>query len=114
MSRQVAPPAYPPRPERVPELEALRFEDREFAGWMRANVSAHRVPGYAIVTLSLKKGDVAPGDASAEQMDAIAELADKFGVGEIRVSHEQNLILPHIALADLPRLWPALKVLGLA
>ena len=114
IARQFAPPNYASRPERVPELEALRLEDRGFARWMRANVSAHRVPGYAIVTLSLKKGDVAPGDASAEQMEAIAELADKFGFGEIRVSHEQNLILPHIALADLPKLWPALKVLGLA
>jgi sulfite reductase (NADPH) hemoprotein beta-component len=113
IARQFAPPHYPPRPERVPEFEALKLEDRDFARWLRSNVSAHKVAGYSIVTLSLKKGEVAPGDASAEQMEAIAELADKYGFGEIRVSHEQNLILPHIALADLPKLWPALKVLGL-
>jgi sulfite reductase (NADPH) hemoprotein beta-component len=113
IARQFAPPAYPARPERVPALEGLKLEDRDFARWLRSNVSPHRVPGYGIVTLSLKKGEVAPGDASAEQMEAVAELADKFSFGEIRVSHEQNLILPHVALADLPKLWPALKVLGL-
>ena len=71
-------------------------------------------PGYSIVTLSLKPEGGPPGDATAEQMDAIADLADRFSFGEIRVAHEQNLVLPHVAQRDLAVLWTALDKLGLA
>ena len=72
------------------------------------------MPGHAIVTVSLKPVGGPPGDATAEQMDGIADLADRFGYGEIRVAHEQNLTLPHVRQKDLPELWQALKGLGLA
>jgi sulfite reductase (NADPH) hemoprotein beta-component len=72
------------------------------------------VPGYAIVTISLKPEGGTPGDATAEQMDAIADLADRYSFGEIRVGHEQNLVLPHVAQRDLPELYRALDAIGLA
>jgi sulfite reductase (NADPH) hemoprotein beta-component len=72
------------------------------------------VPGHAIVTLSLKPEGGAPGDATSDQMDAIADLADRYSYGEIRVCHEQNLVLPHVAQRDLPALWRALDAVGLA
>src|ERR1700676_5143262 len=75
-------------------------------------VALHKVPGYAIVTLSLKPVGGPPGDATADQMDAIADLADKYSFGEIRVGHEQNLALPHVARRDLPVLWKALDKIG--
>lgn len=88
--------------------------DRAYARWASRNVHAHRVPGYAAVTLSLKRTGVPPGDASAEQMEAIAGLADRYGFGELRVSHEQNLILPDVELNELPALWREAEALGLA
>ncbi|MBS1219713.1 MAG: cysI, partial [Proteobacteria bacterium] len=75
--------------------------DRGFANWAARNVHAHKVPGYAAVTLSLKKTGVPPGDATAEQMDAVADLADRYSFGELRVSHEQNLILADVRQSDL-------------
>ncbi len=109
-----APPSYEPQPESVPEIDALRFSEPGFARWLKANVAPHRVPGHAIVTISLKPEGVPPGDASAAQMDAVADLADAHSHGEIRVSHEQNLILPHVPRAALPALWRALAKLNLA
>ena len=85
-----------------------------FARWVARNVAPHRVAGRAIVTISLKKTGVPPGDATAEQMDGIADLAERYSAGEIRVSHEQNLVLPHVARHDLLALWEGLRVLGLA
>jgi sulfite reductase (NADPH) hemoprotein beta-component len=92
--------------------EAVR--DPLFERWRRNSVFTHKVQGYAIVTLSLKPTGAPPGDATAEQMDAIADLADKYSFGEIRVGHEQNLALPHVAKRDLPALWKALDKIGLA
>ena len=109
-----APPTYPPQPQSVPEIDALRFSEPGFARWLKANVAPHREPGYAIATISLKPEGVPPGDASAAQMDAIADLADAHSLGEIRVSHEQNLLLPHVPRAALPALWRALARLNLA
>jgi sulfite reductase (NADPH) hemoprotein beta-component len=77
-------------------------------------VTNHKVPGYAIVTLSLKPQGGTPGDATAEQMQAIAGLAERYSFGEIRVGHEQNLVLPHVAQHDLAPLWRALDEAGLA
>ncbi len=85
-----------------------------YTRWLARNVAAHRQPGRAIVTLSLKAPGQAPGDATADQMDGIADLAERYSHGEIRVSHEQNLVLPHVARADLPAVWAAARVLGLA
>lgn len=87
---------------------AKQFEDRGFARWVKANVRAHRIPGYAIANISLKPVGGIPGDATAEQMDAVAELAERLSFGEVRVTHEQNLVLPHVAQDDLYDLWLAL------
>jgi sulfite reductase (NADPH) hemoprotein beta-component len=114
IARHFAPPAYRPQPAIAAETERLRFEDRDFALWLRSNVVPHRQPGYAIVNLSLKPEGAPPGDASAAQMDAVADLADACSFGEIRVTHEQNLVLPHVAVADLPAVWRGLSRIGFA
>ena len=80
----------------------LRLSDNGFRRWLKANVASHKQPGYAIVTLSLKPEGGVPGDMTADQMDAVAELADRLSFGEIRVTHTQNLVLPHVRRADLP------------
>jgi sulfite reductase (NADPH) hemoprotein beta-component len=85
-----------------------------YAAWARRNVYPHKVAGYAAVTLSLKKTGVPPGDATADQMDAVANLADRYSQGELRVSHEQNLILADVRQADLHALWEQAKALGFA
>jgi sulfite reductase (NADPH) hemoprotein beta-component len=85
-----------------------------FAAWERRNVHPHRVPGYSAVTLSLKKTGVPPGDLSAEQMEAVADLAERYSFGELRVTHEQNLVFADVARRDLASLWQALRTLGLA
>ena len=106
-------PAYERLEDSPPALAAAR-SDRRFDAWLANSVANHKVDGYAIVTLSLKPEGGTPGDATAEQMDAIADLADRYSFGEIRVGHEQNLVLPHVAQRDLPRLWRALDARGLA
>ena len=77
-------------------------------------VTNHKVSGYSIVTLSLKPEGGPPGDATSEQLDAIADLADRYSFGEIRIGHEQNLVLPHVAQRDLAALWRALDAIGVA
>jgi sulfite reductase (NADPH) hemoprotein beta-component len=111
---QFAPLAYAETAAFTPEFDALRLGDPEFARWLRANVTAHKQPGYAIVMLSLKPEGVPPGDMTADQMDAVADLADRHSYGEVRVTHTQNLVFPHVRRADLPALWRALSGLGLA
>jgi sulfite reductase (NADPH) hemoprotein beta-component len=88
--------------------------DPAFASWIRRNAHPHKTPGYAAVTLSLKKTGVPPGDATAEQMDAVADLADHYSFGELRVSHEQNLILADVKQSDLYALWQQARALKLA
>ena len=88
--------------------------DPDFAVWLDQNVAAHKAPGYAIVTISLKPIGGIPGDASADQMDLVADLAERFAFDEIRVTHAQNLVLPHVRQADLPAIWRALTDAGLA
>ncbi|HEY1328074.1 MAG TPA: nitrite/sulfite reductase [Casimicrobiaceae bacterium] len=95
-------------------FRAAVADNRPFANWVKRNVHAHKVPGYAIVTLSLKKTGVPPGDVTADQMDGIASLADAYSFGEIGVSHEQNLILRDVRQSDAFALWSELKKLGLA
>jgi sulfite reductase (NADPH) hemoprotein beta-component len=97
-----------------PELARARAADRRFDAWIGNSVANHRRPGYAIVTLSLKPEGGPPGDATAEQMDAIADLADRVSFGEIRVGHEQNLVLPHVGQRDLLELWRGLDRIGVA
>ncbi len=114
IARQFAPPPLRPRRTRVPEVEALKLENRAFALWLKSNVAPHRVPGYAIVTASLKPAGAPPGDASSAQMEGVADIADAWSHGEIRVSHEQNLVLPHVAIESLPEVYRALEKLGFA
>jgi sulfite reductase (NADPH) hemoprotein beta-component len=106
-------PDYEGLADNPPELQAARA-DREFERWFDGCVSNHRKAGYAIVTLSLKPPGQTPGDATAAQMDALADLADRYSFGEVRVGHEQNLVLPHVAQRDLPALWRRLAAVGLA
>src|SRR5580692_3181393 len=106
-------PVYEKLPHMPEELKKTAH-DPHFEAWRRNSVAPHKVPGYAIVTLSLKPIGGKDADATAEQMDAIADLADKYSFGEIRVGHEQNLALPHVARRDLPALWRALDKIGVA
>jgi sulfite reductase (NADPH) hemoprotein beta-component len=107
-------PDYEPLPDNPPELAKARQEDKSFRLWLGNSVANHKVAGRAIVTLSLKPEGEPPGDATADQMDAIADLADRYSYGEIRVGHEQNLVLPHVAQRDLPAVWRALDRIGVA
>ncbi|MDX7952686.1 nitrite/sulfite reductase [Lichenihabitans sp. Uapishka_5] len=103
--------AKPPRSETV---EARRARDAAFDRFVAVNVTPHKVAGHGVVTISLKPIGGIPGDATAEQMDLVADLAERFSADEIRVSHEQNLVLPHVALDDLPTVYDALQAAALA
>ncbi len=107
-------PQYQTLPAQDAEFDVALATRPGFAAWVKRNVHAHKVPGYTAVTLSLKQTGVAPGDATADQMDAIAALADSYSFGELRVSHEQNLILADVRKSDLVALWQAARSLGLA
>jgi sulfite reductase (NADPH) hemoprotein beta-component len=105
-----------PRYEELPEESGSEpdFAPPGFSSWKKRNVQPHKVPGYAAATLSLKKTGVPPGDVTADQMDAIASLAERYSFGELRVSHEQNLVLADVRQRDLPALWREARALGLA
>lgn len=114
VSAQFGAPAYETLPaDDLCHLSHLR-DDKAFARWVERNVHPHKVPGYACVTLSLKRPGTAPGDASSAQMDAAAELAERFSFGELRVSHEQNLILADVPRRELYTVWHRAKAAGLA
>ncbi|MEO6364182.1 MAG: nitrite/sulfite reductase, partial [Caldimonas sp.] len=85
-----------------------------YVRWLERNVHPHRLAGYRAVTLSLKRAGQPPGDASAEQMDLAADLAERFSRGEARVSHDQNLVLPWVLASELPALWQAAREAGFA
>ena len=89
-------------------------QDKAFQRWLERNTHAHKVPGHAAVTLSLKKHGVAPGDITSEQMLAVADLADQYSFGELRISHEQNIILADVKASDLHAVWLKAKIAGLA
>ena len=108
-----APPPYEQLDSRTAELAKLRATDADFDRWMRANVVEHKVPGYAIVNVSLKAPGRAPGDITADKMDAVADLADRYSFGELRVSHRQNLVLADVRQVDLYELWSKLAELEL-
>ena len=99
------PPAYHSQPDGGDVLGEQRLAEPAFDRWLRHNVATHKQPGYAIVTLSTKITGVPPGDVSDVQMDAVAEWADQYGFGEIRISHEQNFVLPDVRLNELFELW---------
>ena len=105
-------PAY----ETLPNIEPLadQPDNRAFANWLKRNVMPHKQPGYAAVVLSLKKTGVPPGDATAAQIDFMAELADRYSFGELRVTHEQNIVLADVPQARLHALWLEAKAHGLA
>jgi len=108
------PESLTPRPAESVVLERARADDSELSAWVDQNTVPHRVSGHAIVTISLKPIGGTPGDATAEQMELIADIAERYSHGELRVSHEQNLILPHVALDDLPAVHAAFREHGLA
>ena len=109
-----APPPFAALEDSSPDFELRRAAERAFDLWVRANVSEHKVPGYAIASISLKPSGGIPGDATAEQMEAVAELAERHSFGEIRVTHKQNLVLPHVRKAELYAVWQGLKAAELA
>ncbi|MBX5136066.1 nitrite/sulfite reductase [Rhizobium lentis] len=109
-----APPDLPARAEGWENLARWKKADPAFARWVQQNVQPHKNPDYGMVTISLKPIGGIPGDATDAQMDAVADLAEEYAFDEIRVSHEQNLILPHVALADLEAVYRGLVAINLA
>jgi len=107
------PPPLEVLPEQVQSVDDFASKNFLFAAWLQNNTNAHKVSGHVNVTISLKPHGGIPGDATAEQMDLVAALADEYSQSEIRVSHEQNLILPHVTLKDLPSIWTDLDEAGL-
>ncbi|MFL5260228.1 MAG: nitrite/sulfite reductase, partial [Hyphomicrobiales bacterium] len=97
-----------------PAFEEARARHPEFARWVRTNIAPHRIDGYAIVNVSLKPEGGIPGDATAAQMRAVADLAEQYSFNELRVSHHQNLVLPHVKRSDLFAIWEALVEAELA
>ncbi len=108
-----APPALASRAEGWASLAQWKKADADFARWVQHNVHPHKHPDYASVTISLKPIGGIPGDATDAQMEAVADIAEEYAFDEIRVSHEQNLILPHVALADLEPIYRGLVAAGL-
>ena len=106
---QFADPAY-----EIGAPDTIDLSDPDFKLWVDQNVHAHKQPGYAIATISLKPKSGIPGDASSAQMDVIADLAEKYAHDEIRVTHSQNLVLAHVRKADLYAVWQALAAADLA
>jgi sulfite reductase (NADPH) hemoprotein beta-component len=106
-----APPAYAQIEDETDSLTEQRSRNPEFDAWMLANVADHKVPGYAIVNISLKTTKQPPGDMTAAQMDAVADLADEYSFSELRVNHRQNLVLADVPQQDLLALW--IKLVGL-
>jgi len=107
-----APPAFVSKS--TDGYEAARLANPAFRSWTDTNLSAHKADGYAIVSISVKKHGNTPGDATSDQMRVMADLAERFGHGELRISHEQNVILPHVHKADLARVYASLREADLA
>ena len=114
ISAYFAPPELGARAEGWASLAQWKKTDADFARWVQQNVAPHKHPDYGMVTISLKPIGGIPGDATDAQMEAVADIAEEYAFDEIRVSHEQNLILPHVALADLEPVYRGLVAAGLA
>ncbi|WP_280561993.1 nitrite/sulfite reductase [Chromohalobacter sp. 48-RD10] len=110
----VEPPRRAVAEDAIQAYERLRGENRGFARFVTNNVTDHKVPGYKAVTLSLKRHDHSPGDVTSGDMAAVADLADEFGHGELRVTHEQNLVLTDVPVDRMEALWQRLETLGMA
>lgn len=108
ISAYFVPPPFEHLNDKVPEFISNRLENRPFSNWVRNNVAAHKQPGYAIANISLKPKGGVPGDATDRQMEVVADLAEQYSFSEIRVTHEQNLVLPHVKQANLFALWQIL------
>ncbi|MCE8545756.1 nitrite/sulfite reductase [Ruegeria pomeroyi] len=106
-----APPSW--RTSSLAPFDAAYAKDPVFRSWVDTNIAAHKRDDHAIVTISLKAHGATPGDASVEQMRVMADLAERFGYDELRISHEQNVILPHVHKSDLPAIHDALAANGL-
>ncbi|MBI1340228.1 nitrite/sulfite reductase [bacterium] len=109
-----ASPDLPERPARSVTFEAARAADPALDRWARVNLRRHRTPGYTSAYISLKSQGEAPGDMTGDQMRVAADIAEQFGFGDIRVAHEQDLVLPHLAIDDLPEVHRRLRDAGLA
>lgn len=107
-------PTYETLPAEDAGVKALLENNKAFAAWHKRNVFGHKVPGYAAVTLSLKPTGVPPGDCTSEQMLAVADMADQYSQGELRVTHEQNLVFADVKQSDLFAVWEKAKALGFA
>ncbi|BBB08095.1 nitrite/sulfite reductase [Sphingopyxis sp. EG6] len=105
---------FAPPPLDASALDTIDRSDPDFAVWVDQNVAAHKVPGHAIVNISLKPVGGIPGDASSAQIDLMADLAERYSHDELRVTHAQNIVLPHVRKADLYAIWQALDAAGLA
>jgi len=110
---QFAPPAFETLSDQSDALEAAMAENRRFAQWVKTNVVPHRAAGYAIANISLKPIGGVAGDATAAQMELVADLAERYSFDDVRVTHEQNLVLPHVKKDDLFEVWKALDAMGL-
>lgn len=108
------PPAFEELPNESTELNKAVLADPGFANWVKSNVAEHKVPGYAIANISLKPIGGTPGDCSSDQMDAVADIAEKYSFDELRVTHEQNLTLAHVRKKDLYAVYEALRKHDLA
>jgi sulfite reductase (NADPH) hemoprotein beta-component len=108
-----APPAYETLPPVSDTFEAAKARDPEFARFAATNLFGHKVPGYTAVTISVKPIGAPPGDATSDQMRAMADLAERYSLDELRITHVQNVILPNVKLDDLHALWSALVEAGL-
>ncbi|QDL92817.1 nitrite/sulfite reductase [Paroceanicella profunda] len=113
IAEQFAPPAYPELPDESAIFERARKAHPDFAHWVDQNGFAHRVPGFLAVTVSLKPVGGAPGDATAEQLRVLAEAAEQYSMDELRITHEQNVVLPNVKKDELFALWTLLKSQGL-
>lgn len=107
-------PAFEVLPKTSSNLESLKTTDKVFARWIDTNVVAHKMPGYAIANISLKPVGGTAGDATADQMHALADIAERYSLSEVRVSKNQNIVLPHVKQDDLGDLWRELQFHGLA
>ncbi|OYX39914.1 MULTISPECIES: nitrite/sulfite reductase [unclassified Sphingomonas] len=105
---------FAPPPFETKVADAIDRNGPDFAVWLDQNVKPHKAPGYAIVNISLKPRGGIPGDASADQIDLMADLAERYSFDELRVTHAQNIVLPHVRQADLQAVWQALNDAGLA
>jgi sulfite reductase (NADPH) hemoprotein beta-component len=114
IERYFAPPAFDTRFNGAPAFDRAKATDAAFASFVERNVHPHKMPGYAIVTVSLKPIGGIPGDMTSAQMEAVADIVEQYSFDEIRVSHEQNLVLPHVKLENLPAVYARLHAADLA